>query len=292
MASNAPRPNKAERTATAREQARKVYEQEQAASKRKSLFLKIGVVALVVLIIAVVATIVVRNNSNSGEFPEAGPAPAHGNQFGGYTVTADGLAETPEITVDMNEIPAAGSGADGKKLPAGLEEAKKGEPVHVVIYADMGCPVCKQFEAQYGAELNKMAEAGDITLEYRIATFLDRVSTTNYSSRAANAVACVADSKPEAFTDYLTALFEQQPEEGGEGLPNAQLAEIAEQSGAGDISSCADGTKFRPWAQYVNTTFNEYEVGGTPAAYINGKAWDIQSEDFKQILDKAVAASK
>lgn len=290
MASNAPRPNKAERTANAREQARKVYEQQQAASKRKSLFLKLGVVVAIVVIIAVVVTIIVQNNK--GSFPDAGPAPAHGNQFGGYTLTADGLVDTPAATVDMNKIPEAGTGADGKKVPAGLEGAKKGEPVHVVIYADMSCPVCKQFEAQYGTDLTKMAKSGDITLEYRIATFLDRTSPTNYSSRAANAVACVADSKPEALNDYLTALFEQQPEEGSEGLPNAKLADIAEQSGAGDISSCADGTKFRPWAQYVNTTFNKYEVGGTPAAYINGKEWDIQSEDFKQVLDKAIADNK
>ncbi|WP_417221371.1 DsbA family protein [Arthrobacter sp.] len=290
MASNAPRPNKAERTASAREQARKVYEQQQAASKRKSLFLKLGVVVAVVVIIAVIATIIVQNNK--GSFPDAGPAPAHGNQYGGYTLTADGLAETPAATVDKNQIPEAGTSADGKKLPAGLKAAKKGEPVHVVVYADMSCPICKQFEAQYGADLTKMSKDGDIELEYRIATFLDRTSPTNYSSRAANAVACVADSKPEAFNDYLTALFEQQPEEGSEGLPNAKLAEIAEQSGAGDISSCADGTKFRPWAQFVNTTFNQYEVGGTPAVYVNGKEWDMQSQDLKQLLDEAVAANK
>lgn len=289
MASNAPRPSKAERTATAREQARKLYEQQQAASKRKSLFLKLGIVVAVVVIIAVVATIIVQNNK--GSFPDAGPAPAHGNQYGGYTLTSDGLVETPAVTVDKNEIPEAAT-VDGQQVPAGITGHKDGEPVHVVVYADMSCPVCKQFEATYGADLNKMVDDGDITLEYRIATFLDRTSSTNYSSRAANAVACVADSKPEAFTDYLTALFEQQPEEGGEGLPNAKLADIAQQSGAGDISSCADGDKYRPWAQFVNTGFNKYEVGGTPAAYIDGHEWDIQSEDFKQVLDKAVAANK
>lgn len=292
MASNAPRPNKAERTATAREQARKVYEQQQTASKRKSLFLKLGVVVAVIVIIAVIVTIVVQNNNNNGDVAASGPAPAHGNQYGGYTLAADGLAETPAATVDMNQIPAAGKGSDGKAAPAGLTATKKGEPAHVVVYADMSCPVCKQFETQYGSELSKMSKAGDIVLEYRIATFLDRTSPTNYSSRAANAVACVADSKPEAFNAYLTALFEQQPEEGSEGLPNAKLADIAQQSGAGDISSCADGTKFRPWAQYVNTTFNKYEVGGTPAVYINGKAWDMQSEDLQKLLDKAVADSK
>ncbi|MBM6623452.1 thioredoxin domain-containing protein [Micrococcaceae bacterium RIT802] len=292
MASNAPRPSKAERTATAREQARKVYEQQQAASKRKSLFLKLGVVVAVVVIIAVIATIIVQNNNNNGDVAVSGPAPAHGNQYGGYTLSADGLADTPAATVDMNQIPEAATGADGKKMPAGLKADKKGEPVHVVVYADMSCPICKQFEAQYGAELTQMSKDGDIELEYRIATFLDRTSPTNYSSRAANALACVADAKPEAFNDYLTALFEQQPEEGSEGLPNAKLADIAEQSGAGDISSCADGTKFRPWAQFVNTTFNKYEVGGTPAVYVNGKEWDMQSQDLKQLLDKAIADNK
>ncbi|MGP5164261.1 DsbA family protein [Arthrobacter rhombi] len=289
MASNTPRPPKAERNATAREQARQLHARQQTAAKRNSLFLKLGVVVAVVAIIAIVVTLVLQNNKTS--IPDAGQAPSHGNKFGGYTLTPDGLTDTPTMSVDKEAVPDAGT-IDGKKVPGGVTEGKKGEPVQVVIYADMSCPVCKDFETQYGAELEKMADAGDITLEYRIATFLDRTSPTNYSSRAANAVACVADSKPEAFSDYLTALFEQQPEEGSKGLPNAKLAKIAEESGAGDISSCADGTEFRPWAGYVNAGFQKYEIGGTPSAYINGHEWKIGEEDFKQVLDKAVADNK
>jgi protein-disulfide isomerase len=290
MASTPPRPSKAERTTTAREQARQLHERQQAAAKRKSLFLKVGVVVAVILIIGIVALIITQNNR--GSIADAGPAPAHGNEFGGYVLTADGMKDTPAITVDKNTIPPAGTGAGGATIPPGIAAAKAGEPVQVVVYADLSCPVCKQFEEAYGASLNKLVADGKITLEYRIATFLDRMSSTNYSSRAANALACVADSKPEAFAPYLTALFAQQPAEGGEGLPNAQLTKIAADAGAGDVGSCIDGTKFRPWAQYVNATFNAYEVGGTPTAYVNGHLWDSQSEDFQKLLDDAVAANK
>ncbi|MFD1211812.1 DsbA family protein [Arthrobacter sp. GCM10027362] len=288
MAQNAPRATKAERTAAAREKARQMREAQQRREKRNSLLLRWGIVGAVVAIIVVVALIVV--SGNRGSIPDAGPAPQHGNVNGGFVLTKDGLQDTQAHTVDVGKIPApAATGSDGSIVPAGVKAAAKGQPAQIVVYADMGCPICKDFEAQYSGYLNGLVESGKATVEYRLATFLDRVSTTNYSSRAANAMACVADEKPEAFNTYLTQLFAQQPEEGGPGLDNATLARIAESAGAPGVSSCIEDGKFRPWAKFTNETFNKYQVGGTPTVYVQGKLWDgAKQPDFKAFADAAI----
>ena len=54
-------------------------------------------------------------------------------------------------------------------------------------------------------------------MEYRPLGFLDSRSTTNYSSRAANAAACVVNESPEKYSDFVNVLFAKQPAEGGAG---------------------------------------------------------------------------
>ncbi|NKX56858.1 DsbA family protein [Arthrobacter mobilis] len=287
MPQNAPRPTKAERTAAAREKARQIREEQQRREKRNSLLLRWGIVGAVVAIIVAVALIVV--SGTRGSIPDAGPAPQHGNIYGGYVMAKDGLRPTEAHTVDVASIPDPASSDGGNIIPAGIKAAAKGDPAQIVVYADMGCPVCKAFEGQYSEYLDGLVQDGAATVEYRVATFLDRVSTTNYSSRAANAVACVADEQPEAFRDYMTELFVQQPAEGGAGLDNATLVSIAESAGAPGVASCIEEDKFRPWAKYVNQTFSEYQVGGTPTVYVQGQKWDGATQpDFRAFAEQAI----
>lgn len=284
---NSPKPTKAERTAAAREKARQMREEQQKREKRNSLLVKGGVVVAVLVIIGVIAGIVITNQR--GQIADAGAAPAHGNEFGGYTITQDGLAETEATQVDVGNIPEPASTEGATIVPAGAAAAPEGEPANIVMYVDMGCPVCKDFEGQYGEYLNELAASGEATVEYRVATFLDRVSTTNYSSRAANAVACVADSNAEVFNEYVTQLFVQQPTEGGAGLDNATLTSIAEEAGATDVASCIDDGEFRPWAKFVNQTFTDYQVGGTPAVFVDGQKWP-NSGDFQEFAQGIIEA--
>ncbi|NKX52262.1 thioredoxin, partial [Arthrobacter deserti] len=144
MAQNVPRPSKAERTAAAREKARQIREEQQRREKRNSLLLRWGIVGAVVAIIAVVALVVAPNSR--GSTPDAGPAPRHGNVNGGFVLAQDGLQETEAHAVDVASIPApASTGSDGSIVPAGVQAAAEGEPAQIVVYADMGCPVCKAF---------------------------------------------------------------------------------------------------------------------------------------------------
>lgn len=74
---------------------------------------------------------------------------------------------------------------------------KADAPVTVEIYFDYMCPACGAFEAANGDELDRLLEAGVVRVELRPLSFLDDQSNgTAYSTRAANAIATVADAAP------------------------------------------------------------------------------------------------
>ena len=62
---------------------------------------------------------------------------------------------------------------------------------------------------------------------------------TQYSTRAANAFACVANYSPDSAFDYSATLFENQPEEATEGLTNKQLIDLAKKVKVAKESSVA-----------------------------------------------------
>lgn len=278
---NTPRPTKAERTAQARDRVRQMREAEQRKQKRNSLLVRWGVVAAVVAIVAIIAVIVASNQR--GDFPDAGSAPAHGNQYGGITLTSSTeLATTEATTVDVNSVDAE---AAPPAVPSGVAAAPKGEPAQIVVYVDAACSHCATFEATYGDQLKEWLDNGDATVEYRAVAFLDQPATGNYSSRGANAMACVADSAPQSFLPFVELLFERQVPTG---MDSDALADLAAEAGADGAESCISDGTYRPYAEYTDTLARADGVGGTPAVYVDGKAWDNTGDfvEFAQpILD-------
>lgn len=89
-------------------------------------------------------------------------------------------------------------------------------PVDVDAYINFQCPFCKQFELMVAPTLNKLLEDRIISFIRHPMDFLDAVSTTGYSTRAAAAAAAASDAG--MFHEYARTLFEYQPPEGGPGL--------------------------------------------------------------------------
>src|SRR6218665_3167909 len=97
----------------------------------------------------------------------------------------------------------------------------------VDTYVDFMCPICGQFETQYGEELQTAAANNQITLNIHPVSILDRYSqNTKYSTRAASAMYCVAAEAPDATLDYFNLLFTNQPEENSVGLSDDELASL------------------------------------------------------------------
>ncbi|MGG5173340.1 DsbA family protein [Pseudarthrobacter sp. J1738] len=294
---NEPRLSKAERTALAREKAREIREQQLKKDKRTKQLTIWGVVVAVVAIIAVVAVIVSTNIRNNAPIADQGPTPANGNVYGGVTLAAKtDVVKSAPATVNIADIAApTAAPTQGVAAKAPGVEAVAGKPVKVVAYIDFICPICNNFEKTYGAKLTELRNAGKITVEYRALGFLDQSSTTNYSSRAANAAACVANSSPEKYSDFFTALFEQQPAEGSAGLPDSKLKSIATDVGAADISKCVDEKTYRPYVKYTTQLASAVGVTGTPTVFVDGQQWGIGDSakvDFAEFLQKIVDAKK
>lgn len=160
--------------------------------------------------------------------------------------------------------------------------------VVVTAVEDFQCPACKQFEAISGETLSELIADNTIAVDYKPIAILDRMSSTNYSTRAANASLCVADADISKWPAWHTAMFDQQPAEGGAGLTDDELVSIA--SGAGvDIASCvADGTYTDYVASQTQAVLDE-GVTGTPTVSVNGTAVSNPTPDG---LRAAIAAAQ
>ena len=151
-------------------------------------------------------------------------------------------------------------------------------PVEVVLYEDFQCPICKVFEQRNGAFLKEQVNSGAISIEYRPVSFLDRASSTDYSSRALNAAMCVYTDKGTAtFQEFHGLLFANQPKENTAGQPDSRLAKLAEQAGATNSSSCVTGLTYKTWAQGTkNKIFAMKDalgapIDGTPTVWVDGR---------------------
>jgi len=184
--------------------------------------------------------------------------------------------------------------ADTLRFPKGISATDNSAistgtgPVTVDIYADFLCPRCREFEQANRTALNGLAGQNKITLAFHPVSILDYNSTTKYSSRAAAAAGCAADQGK--FDAYATALYDNQPEEGGAGLSNGKLIDIGKSLGLGsNFADCIAGRDYRGWAQHVGDVAASRGVSSTPTIMINGKLYDGERTPAK--LTAAITAA-
>jgi protein-disulfide isomerase len=169
---------------------------------------------------------------------------------------------TPDVLVRPTVIPAgAPENGDGIVLGSG--------PPLVDAYIDFLCPFCRMFEERSGPEIDALVDRGVITLVYHPLGFLDRLSTTRYSTRAAAASGCASDGG--RFREYLYALYENQPPEGSDGLSDEELVSLGLGCGLDeDFGSCVMAGRYVPWAEYMTALAIARGVNGTPSVYVDG----------------------
>lgn len=143
-----------------------------------------------------------------------------------------------------------------------------GGPVGVDAFIDFLCPYCRRFELSAGPVLAGLVTDRLISLAYHPMNFLDQASTTNYSTRAAAASGCAADSG--RFLDYAHALFVHQPPEGGPGLSDAELAGLGGAVGltGAAFAACLSDAPYLGWPPYVTTRATAAGVSATPTVLV------------------------
>lgn len=234
----------------AREEARRIASKNRPRSSGSKKGLKIGIVVAILAVIVTIVGIVIVGNSNNKVDLSNTTAPANISNNGSLVLQADTVEENTPV---------------------------------VQVAIDFQCPACKMFEETTGTELKNMAENGEIILEQKPVAILDGASSTNYSSRAGNAFACVLNEYPEKAQEYVETLFEVQPAEGGAGLPNAKLASLASDVGATGLEDCISNNTYRGWMAKTTDEAVESGLNATPGISINGELWDRKGDLFEKI---------
>lgn len=215
-----------------------------------------GVVAGVVVLVALVVVIVVQSSR---------------------TATSED-ALTPGNSVD-----------GGTAFRVGEDDA----PVTVDLYEDFLCPTCKALEELSGETLAALVDEGAIAIEYRPVAILDRASSDRYPTRALNAAGVVADTAGvEAFAEFHRLLFAEQPPEGGPGLSDDRLIELARQAGASgsEVESGIRDLVYEEWTETVTDEASKAGLQGTPTIRVDGEPLDLR-EATPEGIRAAVAAA-
>jgi protein-disulfide isomerase len=172
------------------------------------------------------------------------------------------MAETHPYEPDVRIPVGANDDGDGIVVGDG--------PIVVDAYIDFLCPFCRQFEERSGPTLERLVEEEAISLVYHPLGFLDGLSTTRYSSRAASASGCASDAGQ--FLPYLHELYDNQPPEGGPGLSDQELVMLGGAAGIDDprFAGCVTAHAHLPWVAYVSERALARGVSGTPSTFVEG----------------------
>jgi protein-disulfide isomerase len=166
----------------------------------------------------------------------------------------------------------AGPTPQAVSVETGVTVGRSDARVAVDLYEDAQCPACRQFEQEAGATIADLVEAGTVRVNYHIVSFLDRASSTRYSSRAANALYCSADAG--VFVRYHDLLYANQPPEGSAGLSDDQLLQLGRQAGAtpDDFARCLREERYADFVNRITVQASRDGVIGTPTVLVDGKA--------------------
>jgi protein-disulfide isomerase len=256
---------KDQRREQARELARLEREARLKAQARNRILIRVGVTLGIVALLGGIAGGVWLATR------PAGPGPANMASDGIlFTGTADGEVKA----VQTGAVPADGT-------PVATDPDAYDVPARIVTYLDFGCPVCNLFETTNAAQMEELVAAGHATLEVHPVSILDRAFLgTEYSTRAANAMACVAAENPDTFLAASSAFFVNQPAEGTEGLSDDEIRGILDSAGSlnDEISACIGDRRYEGWVvaatdratsnpDLINPTSGNF---GTPTVFVNG----------------------
>lgn len=258
-------PSQQQRRELAREVARTLREQQQRARRRRRLWVQAGVISLTLGIGALVLVLVLQSQADAVR-----------NAATPRNLSGDGFV----IPADAGSSPAP-AGSSGSASPQATQAAAT--DVTVVTYLDFLCPYCRNFERENGDLLDSLRARG-ANIEVHPIAMLDRFSQqSHYSTRSANAFACVVDADPNNALAMLRALFAEQPDENTPGHDTNGLIAIARKAGvtSAEVDTCIRTGRFEGWVTRATdlamrgvTGANVSGFPGTPFVLVNRTWWN------------------
>jgi protein-disulfide isomerase len=258
--------SRAGQRAIARQKARELRIEQRKKEIRNRRLLQGGIIVAALLVVAIVAVTIWT------QIPTARTGPVN--------MLSDG------IKIGEGFVAEATPGLKPGDEPVPSEVTPGSEVTDIRIYLDYQCPGCRDFEETNHAQLSTWVETGAATVEFHPVALFDRHSLgTKYSSRAANAAACVANYSPDSFFDFNSLMFANQPKQGTEGLDNEQIVVLAKRANVIStplIERCISDQDYKTWVNAAtaraiagpipNSTVER--IASTPTVIVNGVAYD------------------
>jgi hypothetical protein len=154
----------------------------------------------------------------------------------------------------------------GHTPEGGVLVGSEGARRRLVVFEDLQCPYCREFEAESGDMLRREIAAGAVAVEYRIRSFLG-----NESVRAANALAVAAGAG--RFDQLRREMFANQPPEHSGGYTTEDLLDLGSRIGltsADYVAGIQDG-RYENWVREIDEVFQRQDPNGTPFALLDGR---------------------
>ncbi|MFE2601118.1 DsbA family protein [Streptomyces sp. NPDC059396] len=167
--------------------------------------------------------------------------------------------------------PSGAVGKGGLAIPVGSPDA----PSTLTVWEDFRCPACAQFENGFRDTIHKLERAGQLKVEYHLATIIDGNMGGSGSLRAANAAACAQDVGK--FSPYHDVLYQNQPLETDDAFAkNSHLLDLARKveglESAPGFRQCVEKGEHDDWVQKSAAAFRTGGFSGTPAVLLNGES--------------------
>ncbi|MFT4085947.1 MAG: thioredoxin domain-containing protein [Gordonia sp. (in: high G+C Gram-positive bacteria)] len=196
----------------------------------------------------------------------------------------------PSVDGPTSTTPASGDSTAFRLTGAPAGSTPK---VVITVVEDMACPACKMFEERFGATLDDLSRSTDVAVDYHVISFLDRMSSDDYSSRAANASFCAWHASPGPtgkWRAFQRQMFDDQAPEGGAGLPDSELASIARTTLNTDITSCITSRQYSSAVKSATSSItDENWFQGTPTVRINDRDFTPSTPDALRAAVTAAA---
>ncbi|MEU0277360.1 thioredoxin domain-containing protein [Streptomyces sp. NPDC006195] len=167
--------------------------------------------------------------------------------------------------------PSGLTGKDDLAIPVGATDA----PSTLTVWEDFRCPACAQFENGFRSTIQELEKAGELKVDYHLATIIDGNMGGSGSLRAANAAACAQDAGK--FAPYHDVLYQNQPAETDDAFAkNSHLLELAGKvdglESAPGFRECVDDGKHDDWVNKSAEAFRTGGFSGTPTVLLNGQS--------------------
>ena len=159
---------------------------------------------------------------------------------------------------------------DAYGIVAGFDDA----PARVDIFTEPQCGRCAELQADFGDDISRYLNTGQLAVTYRPLTFLDDVPN-GYSARVSNALFLAADpeSSATAFQAFVQELYAQE-EPSGAGPTDDEIAQMASAAGlpSAVVDRIAGGESALDVVDMADTNFEYlFDVNpldtGTPTVY-------------------------